>query len=125
MKGHAGIVITGANESTNVSVFSVGRATEDVLVRVKDGAELDGMADIAFIAITSENGKFGSVRTGNVSYFAERGVTGLYAPGVVFQGVVEVGDVTAFGEAEPVLVSGSANEVRVVGGMWSRRMTRR
>lgn len=116
MKGHAGIVITGANETTNVSVFSVGRATEEVLVRVKDGAELDGTADIAFIAITSENGKFGSVRTGNVSYFAERGVTGLYAPGVVFQGVVEVGDVTAFGEAEPVLVSGSANEVRVVGG---------
>ena len=27
MKGHAGIVITGANETTNVSVFSVGRAT--------------------------------------------------------------------------------------------------
>ena len=116
MKGHAGIVITGANEFSNVAVFSAGRATEADQTMFKEGVDYDGVADLAFIAIATTNGKFGSVRTSNVNYFAERGFTGVYAPGVAFQGPVEVGDVTAFDAAEPVLVMGSAADVRVAGG---------
>jgi beta-xylosidase len=116
MKGHAGIVITGANEFSNVSVFSVGRATAVRQELFKDGVDYDGLADIAFIAISTTNGKFGGVRTANAHYFAERGLTGVYAPGVAFQGPVFVGNVMAFGAAEPVLVLGSANDVRVTGG---------
>lgn len=116
MKGHAGIVITGANEYSNVSVFSVGRATAANQALFKDEVDYDGIADIAFIAIATTNGKFGGVRTANAQYFAERGLTGVYAPGVAFQGPVFVGDVTAFGAAEPVMVLGSASDVRVTGG---------
>ncbi len=116
MKGHAGIVITGANEFSNVAVFSAGRATETDQTLFKDGVDYDGKADIAFIAIATTNGKFSSVRTSNVNYFAERGFAGLYAPGVAFQGAVEIGDVTAFDAAEPVLVTGSVASVRVAGG---------
>jgi hypothetical protein len=139
VKGHAGIVIAGADERTNVSVFSVGRATAfdptgvfDITKSVsatndpaKNGSPLfqghattdyDGIADIAFIAILSTNGKFGGVRTANASYFASRGYTGLYAPGVEFTGPVYLGDLSAFDMAKPVIVLGSASDVRITGG---------
>jgi hypothetical protein len=139
MKGHAGIVITGANETTNVGVFSVGRATAfdptgaynilavpgptnvaanngSSLFQGKAGTNYDGMADIAFIAISSSNGKFGGVRTSNTSYFATKGLTGVYAPGVEFTGPVFVGDIRAADDATPVLQLGSGNDVRITGG---------
>jgi hypothetical protein len=139
VKGHAGVVIVGADERTNVSVFSVGRATAfdptgvyDITQSIsatndpaKNGSPLfqghaatnyDGIADIAFIAILSTNGKFGGVRTANANYFASQGYTGLYAPGVEFSGPVYVGDVSAFDSAKPVIVLGSASDVRITGG---------
>jgi hypothetical protein len=76
----------------------------------------DGLADLAFIAIASANGKFGSVRTANTTYFADRGYTGIYAPGVWFAGPVYVGNITAFADAQPVLILGSAGDVRITGG---------
>lgn len=139
MKGHAAIVITGANENTNVSVFSVGRLTASDPTGGFDGLQpisaandpanngsplfqghgntnYDGMADIAFVAIATTNGKFGSVRTANASYFASRGLTGLYAPGVTFTGPVFVGDIGAFDSATPAILLGNASDVRVTGG---------
>jgi hypothetical protein len=139
MQGHAGIVITGATEQTNVSVFAVGRATAfdptgayDILKSpggtndpAKNGSALfighgstpyDGVADVAFIAISSANGKFGGVRTSNVSYFASKGLTGIYAPGVAFQGPVYIGDISAFDTATAVIQLGSAADVRITGG---------
>src|SRR5690606_25009708 len=79
VKGHAGIVIADADERTNVSVFTVGRATAfdptggydltkpisatndparnaSPLFRGHDDTSYDGIADIAFIAIASTNG---------------------------------------------------------------------
>ena len=139
VKGHAGIVIAGADERTNVSVFTVGRATAfdptggyDLTKAIgpandpaRNGSSLfeghavtnyDGVADIAFIAIVSADGKFGGVRTANANFFAEKGYTGLYAPGVSFQGPVFVGDVTAFDDATPVIRLGEASDVRITGG---------
>ncbi len=139
MKGHAGIVITGADERTNVSVFTVGRATAvdpsgsfNLLQPISatndpanNGSPLfeghantayDGIADLAFIAISSTNGRFGGVRTSNAHYFAAKGLTGLYAPGVTFLGPVFVGDIVADAEATPALLLGSAADVRITGG---------
>ncbi|ACB77577.1 glycoside hydrolase family 44 protein [Opitutus terrae] len=139
MKGHAGIVITGADERTNISVFTVGRATAfdpsgqfnflqpitaannpanngSPLFVGHDSTEYDGHADIAFIAISSLNGKFGGVRTANTTYFARRGYTGLYAPGVAFSGPVFIGDITAFESAQPVIMLGAASDTRITGG---------
>jgi hypothetical protein len=140
VKGHAGIVIVGATENTHVSVFTVGRATAfdpsgtyDILRAADDASNspalnrsplfvgheqtsYDGLADLAFIAIASANGKFGSVRTANTTYFADRGYTGIYAPGVWFAGPVYVGNITAFADAQPVLILGSAGDVRITGG---------
>jgi len=139
MKGHGGIVITGANETTNVSVFTVGRATAfdftggfDFLQPISatnnpanNGSPLfaghettnyDGIADIAFIAISTTNGKFGGVRTSNASYFATKGYTGIYAPGVAFQGPVFMGDISASDAATPVIMIGSSPDTRITGG---------
>jgi hypothetical protein len=117
MKGHAGIVLSGANESTNLSVFSVGRAIPGSNPALySDSISYDGFADIAFIAITSTDGKFGGLRTANVSYFATKGYTGLYAPNVEFVGPVFVGDIRAESEATPVLMIGSGNDTRINGG---------
>jgi len=76
----------------------------------------DGMADLAYIAILSTNGKFGGVRTANASYYAAKGLTGLYAPGVQFAGPVYVGDLSASDAATPVLLLGAAGETRITGG---------
>ena len=110
MKGRASIVITGANESTNVSVFSVGRTNAVNQALFRSDVTYDGHADIAFIAILSSNGKFGGLRTANTSYFNTKGFTGIYAPNVQFTGPVFVGDISAFDEANPVFVLGSGSE---------------
>ena len=116
MKGHAGIVITGANETTNVAVFSVGSSTAVNQTLFKSGVAYDGLADLAYIAISTTDGKFGGVRTANGSYYATKGLTGLYAPGVQFTGPVYVGDINASGTASPVLMIGSASDARITGG---------
>lgn len=139
VKGHAAIVISGADETTNVSVFSIGRATAfdptgafNILQPInaandpaRNGSTLfqghqatayDGVADLAYIAILSNNGKFGGVRAANANFFASTGVTGIYAPGVQFTGPVYLGSLDAFGDANPALVLGSANDIRVTGG---------
>lgn len=139
MKGHAGIVIAGATENTHVSVFTVGRATAfdptggyDITKPIGttnnpdnnhsplfDGhstTSYDGVADLAFIAIMSADGKFGSLRAANANFFASKGHTGIYARGVTFTGPVRVGDISAFDAAEPVLFLGSAADVSITGG---------
>jgi len=119
MKGHAAIVILGANETTNVAIFSVGRLTAANPALLKGGVTYDGVADLAYLAILTTDGRFGGVRTADASYFATDGVTGIYAPGVQFGGPVYVGDISASGNASPVLLLGSASDVRVTGGdLW-------
>ncbi|HYD84566.1 MAG TPA: serine hydrolase, partial [Opitutus sp.] len=116
VRGHVGLVITGANETSNISIMSVGPITAVNQTLFKEDVIYDGVADIAFIAIQSANGKFGGIRTGNVSYYASQGFTGVYAPGVEVTGPVNIGDVNAFDSATPVLVFGSVATVSVTGG---------
>lgn len=139
MKGHAGIVIVGADETTNLSVFTVGRVTANdptggynILQSpsvtndpAKNGSSLfvghastayDGVADIAFIAISSPSGNFGGLRASNASCFATKGLTGIYAPGVRFSGPVFISDISAHGTATPVFIIGSSLDTRITGG---------
>jgi len=139
MKGHAGIVVTGANETTNLTIFTVGRATAfdptgafDFLSPASaanhpasNGSPLfqghaatayDGVADVAFIAIASANGRFGSLRAADAACFATKGITGIYAPGVQFTGPVFVGDINASATASAMFVIGSSPDTRITGG---------
>ncbi len=116
MKGHARIVLAGANETTNLSIFSVGTLINANPALYKDGVTYEGLASIASVAITSTDGKFAGLRSANGSYFATRGVTGIYAPAVQFGGPVFVGDISAFDAATPMLFLGGADDTRVTGG---------
>lgn len=136
MKGHAGIVVTGATAKTFLAVFSVGRATAFDPTGAFDltqpasatnnpaangnpifqaGTSYGGRADLAFIAITSTDGRCGGLLASNVNFFASRGLTGVYAPGVAFDRFF-VGEVTAFDTAAPALIAGSATDARITGG---------
>ncbi len=139
MKGRARIVVTGANANTNLTVFTVGRATAfdptgafNILLPISstnnpanNGSSLfaghtatvyNGIADIAYIAILSTDGKFGGLRSANARYSAGAGLTGIYAPGVQFLGPLYLGDISATGAASPVIVVGSAGDARITGG---------
>jgi hypothetical protein len=116
MKGHAGIVITGATVDSHVAVFSVGKANAVNQTLFKPDVTYDGIADLAFIAIASRDGRFGGVRAANASFFASRGVTGIYAPDVELTGPLYLGNVSAFDAAKPMIRVGSATDVRITGG---------
>ncbi|HVU22983.1 MAG TPA: S41 family peptidase [Opitutus sp.] len=115
-KGHARLVIAGANETTNVAIFSVGRANAVDQSLFRDDVNYDGWADIASLAISSTNGRFGGIYAGNARFSAVRGPTGLYAPDVAFSGPVTLADLHAGDEAQPYLVIGSAPATRIAGG---------
>jgi hypothetical protein len=116
VKGHVAIVITGADETSNVMVFTVGRITAVNQSLFRDDVDYSGVAGIAYIAIQSTDGKFGGVRTGDVTYFATAGFTGVYAPGVQFLGPVNIGEIAAYDSAQPVIVLGSCESSRITGG---------
>ncbi|HVU24980.1 MAG TPA: glycosyl hydrolase [Opitutus sp.] len=117
MKGHAGIVVTGANETSNLLVFTVGRVTALNQALFKDNVTYDGVADLAFVAISSTNGKFGGLRLSDANLWATRGLTGIYAPGIEFNGPVYVGNIDAMEDAVPYLVIGSTIvDARITGG---------
>ncbi|HYP17860.1 MAG TPA: carboxypeptidase regulatory-like domain-containing protein, partial [Opitutus sp.] len=116
MKGHASIVITGATRDSHVSIFSVGKANAANQALFKPAARYDGLADVAFLAIASRDGKFGGVRAANANFFAAQGVTGVYAPGVEVTGPLYLGNITAFDAARPMILVGSAADVRITGG---------
>jgi hypothetical protein len=116
MRGHAGITVTGADETTNLSIFSVGSITATNQALFRTDVSYDGMADVAFVAIASQNGKFGGLRAANASFNHTRGVTGVYAPNVIFTGPVFLHDINGYDNATAMLVIGSATETRVTGG---------
>lgn len=117
VSGHARITIAGADERTNLSVFTVGRLTAVNQALFKDTVNYDGLADIAVIAISSPTGRFGGLRTSNTRYSAAHGHTGIYAPGVEFTGPVFLGDIVASASAQPVIMLGGLRgESRITGG---------
>lgn len=116
MKGHADIFITGADESSHVSVFSVGRRTAINQTLFKSEINYDGVADISLLAIHSHNGRFGGARLGNAEVWSRTGVTGLWAPDTRFAGPLVVGNIAGYDSAMAGFVFRSAESVRISGG---------
>ncbi len=116
MKGHANIVISGANESTHVSVFSVGRANAVNQSLFRSDVTYDGWADIGSISIISANGRFGGLRAGNTGFTSSQGHTGVFAPNVEFTGPVIMGDIHASNDATPIILLGATIDTMIAGG---------
>lgn len=125
MKGHAGIVITGADETTNVSIFSVGTITALNQALFRSDVAYDGVADLAYLVIVSKgaSGKFGGLRAANANFVGAKGMIGVVAPGVEFVGPVFVGDINTDGAGNPMLLLGSAGKVQINGGsLWQQNL---
>lgn len=116
MKGHASLIICGADNTTNVTVFTVGRMTAVNQALFPTAQTYDGVADIGVIAIASVDGKFGGVRAANASMTDVAGFTGVYAPGVTVLGPVYVEQIIATANATPVMIFGGTSVVQVTGG---------
>lgn len=116
MKGHATLLLADADATTNMSVFSVGRATAVNQTLFKEGITYDGVADIGALGIVSRDGRIGGLFMGNAHFFGATGITGVLAPQSEFFGPVRVGNVSAFDAAVAVLVFGRAKVVEIAGG---------
>ena len=116
MKGQAAIVVGGVDATTNLSIFSVGRANAVNQALFRSEVAYDGMADISLVAIAPASGAIGGVRTANARYTGSSGLVGVYAPRVAISGPLFIGNVAASGAGVPVIVTGSAGDVRITGG---------
>lgn len=116
MKGHATVVIAGADRTTNFSAFSVGRLNAVNAALFPEGVVYDAVADLAVVAVSSRTGSFGGIRGADASFWATQGVTGIYAPNVSVEGPVYLCDLAARDEAEPMLTFGSVASLWVTGG---------
>lgn len=124
MRGAPTLVISGSDASTNVAIFSVGRANAVNQLIFRDGTEYDGVADVVLLQINADplnpNGStFGAIYAGNANFFGHRGRIGIVADRVQLQSLVRIRDITAFDDAIPYLQFGLHSQfgaVDVVGG---------
>ncbi|MBA3849957.1 MAG: hypothetical protein C0502_08165 [Opitutus sp.] len=138
MKGHASLYVANAGANTYISSFTVGRLTAfdptgayDITKPAsgannpanngnpifKAGTSYDGIADLGVLAIASPTNRFGGILSANTHYWRDRGSTGIYAPDVILaDGRAFFQDLSARDTAKPILILGSASDVRVTGG---------
>jgi len=126
VQGLASFTITGADATTNFSVFSVGEGTPNVNTSLFDATHKGGdhWANVQRITVVADtanpNGStFGGIRAGNAIFSSDSGVTGITAADVQVQNVVRIGDVDAKGTATPALTFGTSSQfgsVEVAGG---------
>lgn len=116
MKGKATVILSGANASTHLSIYSVGTVTNPGATR--PDAPYAGWADVAAAGIVSAEGRLGGIHQGNVSYSSATGYTGIYAPTITsVGGLVVIHEIAASGSAQPYLFfgSGGTTEVKIAG----------
>lgn len=115
VKGHASLFVAGADETTNVSVFTVGRLTAVNQGLIRPEVSYDGIADIGLIAVAGRE-SFGGIRAANAAFFAGAGLTGIYAPTLWFSGPIWIGELQAADAAWPTLSVRSVSKVQIAGG---------
>jgi len=123
VKGRASITVEEADESTFISIFTVGPINAVNQALFSENAVYDGMADVSLLEIINSKG-FGGILCANTRFSNTKGAVGLMAPGVAVAVRVLIGDIDAMGSAVPVLLFGegsftvnTANPgLRVAGG---------
>lgn len=126
VQGKASIQITGSDETTNVTIYSLGTANVNggasnaIFAGGKDGG--NNVANVSRLVI-EDNGSvlgnaFGGIRAGNAVFGDSTGATGIAAPNIQFQGPIVIGGIFESGTAVGLLNIGqfSSNKtVTVVG----------
>ena len=109
VKGKATIAIVGADESTNVSVFSVGVINASNPGLFPENENYDGRADISFIKISGS--AIGGIFCANAHFSNDVGYVGINALKVPVKNRLIIGDLDAFDDAYPILLIGSDSEL--------------
>jgi hypothetical protein len=116
VKGHATIIIVGADETTNVSVFTVGPKTAIDQALFPEGMQYDGVADIKAIGLQSVDGRFGGIRAADTEFWGTKGWVGINATRVKIVGPVRLMNLSARDAAEPMLRMDDGATVEIAGG---------
>lgn len=118
MRGTPTVILAGADETTHLSIYSVGTLTNPGVTR--SDVIYDGWARVAALGIASRNGALGGLHLGNVGFSASLGQTGIVAFDVTTfaQPPAVVHDITAIGDGQPYLCFGTAARVaiKIAGG---------
>ncbi len=123
VKGLPTIIISGANDTTNVGSFAVNSLSSPGTTILIEGINYDAIANIAFLEVSGTG--MASIGLGNVVFTGTQGSVGINAP-VPVSGRVIINDIDAQGSATPFLLLdesspiadplGSQKSVRIAGG---------
>ncbi len=118
MKGRATVIVTGADETTHFTIYSVGTMTNPGVTSPE--IPYEGWAELAAAGVISTNGKLGGVHMGNVRFSAKKGTVGFFAPEVhtVVNQPVVIHDIAAEHSGTPMLyfAAEGAVTVKIAGG---------
>ncbi|MBK8475843.1 MAG: DNRLRE domain-containing protein [Opitutaceae bacterium] len=118
MQGTATVILAGADETTHITIYSVGTANNPGVTR--GDVAYPGWAGVAAMGVVSTNGRLGGIHQGNAGYSGALGHTGIYAPTVreVVALPVVVHNIKAFADAIPCLYFApiGATQTKVAGG---------
>jgi hypothetical protein len=105
VKGSASIKVEDADETTFLSIFTVGRINAINQDLFPTGESYGAVANITLLEITNSKG-FGGILCANTHFSASSGDVGLKAPGIPISVRVLIGDIEAGNDAVPYLLFG-------------------
>ncbi len=105
VKGHPHVVLSGADETTYLSIFTVGPINAEDQTIFIPGEDYDAVADISFIEVINSN-RVGGIHSANARFSNDTGKVGFFAPGVEVAVRVLIGEIDAREEAIPYLLFG-------------------
>lgn len=110
-QGKPTVVLVGADASTHMSIYSVGRLNNPG-VTLPD-IPYDGWADVRALGVVSADKALGGLYLGNVAFGAGAGPVGIVATTVRSVGTVRLHDVAATGDGWPHLRFAADGRVQV------------
>ena len=115
-QGSATVILAGADGTTHMSIYSVGRLNNPGVARAD--VPYDGWAHVRALGVLSTGGSLGGLYLGNTTFTSDSGPTGLVAPSVRSVGRVNFHQLVASAEGWPWLWFSAQGQVglTVTGG---------
>lgn len=120
MQGAPLVVLTGADATTHMSIYSVGRNTNPGVTRAD--VTYHEWANVRAAGIHSTTGGLGGLYYGNVTFGADAGPVGIAAPSVRTVGTLNFHELASTAAGRPMILlaaDGQAN-VKITGGSLSQ-----
>ena len=105
VKGHPHVVLSRADQTTYLSIFTVGTINAEDQTIFLPGENYDAVADISFIEVINSR-SVGGIHSANARFSNDIGRVGIIAPEVEVAVRVLIGEIDAREEAIPYLLFG-------------------